>query len=236
LLKENSSSLFYKRNYLGLWCLAEGAIFDFFDRSIYVVDRPPRTADYWILGIDYGTSNAFAAVLIGVSTGIHQQMSKQLWVEQEYYWDSKKRGRQKMSSEYADDIYEMIKDYTVKGVYIDPSAASFKLDLAKKGIHCISADNDVENGIITLISEMRKGNLLICKTCPNLIREVEGYVWDPKASAKGYDEPIKSDDHSIDALRYAIHTHKVTSYKPYKDENKNNDYMQNRFNPGGRKF
>ena len=45
-LKNNTSGLFYKRNYLGLWCLAEGAIFDFFDTKIHVVDKPPAPAEY----------------------------------------------------------------------------------------------------------------------------------------------------------------------------------------------
>ena len=40
-IRESLSGLFYKRNYLGIWCLAEGAIFDFFDRKIHVVRKPP---------------------------------------------------------------------------------------------------------------------------------------------------------------------------------------------------
>ncbi len=48
--------------------------------------------------------------------------------------------------------------------------------------------------------------------CTNLIREIESYVWDPKSSEKGYDEPLKKDDHAVDALRYAITTHKVSSF------------------------
>jgi hypothetical protein len=43
----------------------------------------------------------------------------------------------------------------------------------------------------------------------NLIREIEGYVWDSKEAEKGYDEPLKKDDHAVDALRYAVKTHKI---------------------------
>jgi PBSX family phage terminase large subunit len=211
-IKSSLSGVFYKRNYLGEWCLAEGSIFDFFDRSTYVLARPPRAADYWIVGIDYGTSNAFAAVLIGVNCGLYTQEKPLLWVEKEYYWDSKKTQRQKTSSEFADDLKEWMEPYGVRSVYIDPSAAHFKLDLQRRGIHPVSADNDVNNGIIKLTSELKAGRLFICTGCDNLIREIEGYVWHPKCKEKGEDEPLKQNDHAIDALRYAINTHKPTTY------------------------
>ena len=226
-IKNSLSGLFYKRNYLGLWCLAEGAIFDFFDRSIHVVSKPPRAAEYWIAGIDFGTSNAFACVLIGVSTGQYTQTGKCMWVEKEYYWNSKQTGRQKVNSEYARDVEEFLEPYAVKGIYIDPSAAAMKLELQRKGLHVIPADNDVTNGIQVMTSEMAKGNLFVCKECTNLIREIEGYVWDSKKSNQGEDAPVKSGDHAIDALRYTINTHKVNTYNPY--AHNANKYQQQRF-------
>ncbi|MFF7233374.1 hypothetical protein [Streptomyces sioyaensis] len=39
-----------------------------------------------------------------------------------------------------------------------------------------------------------------------LLDELPGYAWDPDASEKGEDRPIKRDDHSVDALRYAVHS------------------------------
>lgn len=213
-IKNSLSGVFYKRNYLGEWCLAEGAIFDFFERSLYVVNRPPRAANYWIVGIDYGTNNAFAAVLIGVHTGIETQTHPVMWVEKEYYWDSKIKGRQKLNSEYAEDLEKWLQPYSVRGVYIDPSAAAFKVELRRKGMHVIDTDNDVQNGIQRMIDLVKSGSLFICQECTNLIREIEGYVWDPKCAEKGLDEPLKKNDHAIDALRYAVYKHKVASYKP----------------------
>ncbi len=223
-IKNSLSGLFYKRNYLGLWCLAEGAIFDFFDRKIHVVRRPPAAAEYWIASIDYGTSNPFCCLLIGVNTGRYTQTGKILWVEKEYYWDPKKTGRQKVNSEFAEDIEQFLEPYNVKNIYIDPSAEAFQLELRKRGMHVVHANNDVKNGIQTLSTEMKKGNLFICEECTNTIREIESYVWDPKSSKIGIDEPLKKDDHSTDALRYALHTHKVQSY------NQNSNFPSNSFN------
>ena len=211
-IRNSLSGIFYKRNYLGEWCLAEGAIFDFFDRSLYVLSRPPRAADYWIVGIDYGTNNAFAAVLVGVNTGKYEQSRPMMWVEKEYYWDSQVRGRQKTSSELADDLKSWMEPYSVKSIYIDPSAANFRLDLQRRGLHPVNADNDVFNGINKMTSLMKEGSLFVCSECTNLIREIESYVWHPKCKEKGEDEPLKQNDHAVDALRYAVNTHKPSNF------------------------
>src|SRR3990167_1979494 len=211
-VKNSLSGVFYKRNYLGLWCLAEGAIFDFFDRTIYVLKRPPRSAEYWIVGVDYGINNAFAAVLIGVSTGKYAQEGKMMWVEDEYYWDSKVKGHQKLNSELADDLHQWLQPYAVKSLYVDPSAASFKLELQRRGIHCVDAYNEVTDGINRVTSEMKEGSLFIMANCKNLIREIEGYVWDDKKAKVGEDAPLKTNDHAVDALRYAVASHKVSSF------------------------
>jgi PBSX family phage terminase large subunit len=222
-IKGSLSGVFYKRNYLGEWCLAEGAIFDFFDRNIYVVSRPPRSADYWIVGVDYGTNNAFAAVLLGVSVGKFAQEKAMMWVEKEYYWDYKVRGRQQTSTEFADDLKRFISPYSVKSIYIDPSAANFRLDLRRLGLHSVNADNDVSNGISKMTSLMKEGSLFICSECVNLIREIESYVWHPKCAEKGEDEPLKADDHALDALRYAINTHKPANFSNEDYWKKQND-------------
>ena len=215
-IKKSSSGLFYKRNILGVWCLAEGAIFECFDRKLHVVTRPPRSAEYWIASIDYGTSNPFACLLIGVSTGKYTQNGKCVWVEKEYYWDPLKKSRQKTNGEFAEDIVQFLEPYGCKQVYIDPSAEAMQLELRRKNLHTVHANNHVENGIQMVTTEMAKGNLFICDECTNLIREIEGYVWDPRATKKGLDEPLKQNDHAVDALRYAIATHKVPKY--YNDD------------------
>jgi len=229
-IRDSLSGLFYKRNYLGLWCLAEGAIFDFFDRSVHVVKRPPAAAEYWIAAIDYGTNNPFCCLLMGVSTGRYTGLGKRIWVEKEYYYDPKVHGRQKVNSEFANDVYNFLEPYAIKCIYIDPSAASMQLELQRKGMHVVHADNDVENGIQDMTTEMKKGNLYICAECTNTIREIESYVWDPKAAAQGYDEPMKKDDHSVDALRYAIRSHKVAAINKTDGHNQE-DYLRTRFRP-----
>lgn len=234
-IKNSLSGLFYKRNYLGIWCLAEGSIFDFFEPKIHVLERPPCAAEYWVAGIDYGTVNPFACVLIGVNSGRSTQTGRRMWVEKEYYWNPKQTNRQKTNSEFADDISEFLAPYGVKNLYIDPSAQSFQLELQKKGFHPTHANNEVEDGIQIMTNEMKRGVVSICAACPNLIREIESYVWDPKASEKGYDQPLKKDDHAIDALRYVIATHKVPVQYQQSDPDPG-EYFRSRFQPTRRLY
>lgn len=227
-IRNSASGLFYKRNVLGLWVMAEGAIFDFFDKKIHVVEKPPVAADYWIASIDYGSSNPFACLLIGVSTGMYTQTGKQMWVEKEYYWDHKKR-RPKVNSELADDVIEFLEPYAVRNIYIDPSAEAFQQELKKRGKHVVHADNNVFNGIQVMTDLVRNGVCVICSECTNLIKEIEGYVWDPSQAKKGYDEPLKQNDHAIDALRYALKSHKVSTYSPNQISQGPKNYLQSRF-------
>lgn len=232
-IRDSQSGIFHKRNYLGLWVLAEGAIFDFFDEKLHVTHRPPRSAEYWIAGIDYGTSNAFACVLIGVSSGKYTQTGKKLWAEKEYYWDSHKKHRQKTNSEYADEVFEFLEPYGVKSIYIDPSAAAFKLELRKRGLKPVDADNDVINGIQVMTDMMKNGDFTICQDCENLIREVQGYVWDSKSAKQGYDSPLKKDDHILDATRYALMTHKVSTFDEEAHYRKQEQMLRQKYHPHG---
>ena len=135
--------------------------------------------------------------------------------EKEYFWDSKAKGRQKTNSEFADDVQAFLEPYAIKCVYMDPSAEAFHLELRRRGMHVVHANNDVLNGISHTCSEMRKGNLFICAECKNTIRQIEGYVWDNKAAERGEDKPVKVEDDCCDALRYATYSHKVAVYDPY---------------------
>lgn len=228
-IKNSLSGVFYKRNYLGLWCLAEGAIFDFFERSLYVTHKPPRPQEYWIAGIDDGTTNNFACLLIAVNTGKQDQTKPMRWLEKEFVWDSKERGRGLTISEKADYVQEFLEPYYLKGVYVDPSAAALKLELRQRGMHVIDANNDVLNGIQFMTSEMQQGKLFISSECKHTIKEIESYVWDPKKAERGEDAPLKKDDHCIDALRYPIYSHKVAVFDYEAHRQKQQEQWQHRF-------
>src|SRR5208337_565496 len=101
----------------------------------------------------------------------------------------------------------------------------------RRGIHCVDANNDVETGIQLMTSMVRDGKCQIMSSCANLIREIEGYSWDPKVAERGEDKPIKKDDHILDAFRYTLASHKVSTYQPFKNPPKDPGFGGNRYQP-----
>jgi PBSX family phage terminase large subunit len=204
---------FYRRQFKGLWYLrfiegkwvqAEGAIYDFFDEKIHVVDFPTSTANYYIVGVDYGTTNPCSFVMVGYNP--HRYPN--LWVEDEYYYSSKVSQRQKTDNEYAQDLQNFCEGRAVRAIYLDPSAASFKAELSKIGVDNIfDAENEVLDGIRFVAKLLTQGTFKICRKCRSLIAEFQSYVWDEKSTKAGIDKPKKENDHALDALRYALYSH-----------------------------
>lgn len=203
-LKKEYRGLWYKRFIEGEWCLAEGSVYDFFEEGVHTITHAPTFAKYWTVGVDYGTNNPTAFVLLG----FNDETPCKIWVEKEYYFDSSKEGYQKTDAEYADDFFQFIDGYPIKSVYIDPAAASFKVELKRRsGLLTIQdAKNDVLDGIRVVALRLCTGELKIMNTCRNLIQEFQSYVWDKKKSERGEDEPVKKFDHALDALRYAVYS------------------------------
>ncbi|MFD4523261.1 PBSX family phage terminase large subunit [Streptomyces sp. NPDC058470] len=207
--KQMYSGLFYKRFILGEWCVAEGAVYSMFDDSRHVVDIVPTIAG-WILGVDYGTANPLHAILVGLGT------DGRLYVTSEWRYDGRASMHQLTDAEYSEQIRGWLSTLRPPGaattgvhpdyVVVDPSAASFIQQLHRDRLTPYSADNSVLDGIRTVSSLVATGRLLIHRSCTELIKEIEGYVWDPKAALLGEDKPLKLNDHGVDALRYALQT------------------------------
>ncbi len=94
-LKKEYTGLWYKRYINGEWVMAEGTVYDFFDEDLHVIGVPPGPAEYYVIGIDYGTANPTTFNLIGYN----RKVWPNIWMEREYYYDSKKKGRQKTDTE-----------------------------------------------------------------------------------------------------------------------------------------
>ncbi len=202
-LSDEYRGLWYKRFILGDWVIAEGTVFDFFDEDIHVIPYPTSQAQYYIVGIDYGTTNPCVFTLVGYNSEAYPNM----WVEKEYYFDSRKEQRQKSDYDYVQDYKKFVDGINVKHIYIDPSAASLKQEFYRNGINnVIDAINDVIPGIRFLGQLLSNGTLKICSFCENTIKEFSTYVWDEKAVLRGEDKPLKMNDHAIDSLKYCLYT------------------------------
>lgn len=200
--KRMFSGVFYRRNILGEWVIAEGAIYrDVIGPHTFYNDstRPPALlsqhghVDRWV-SIDVGTINAMAMLEFFDDGEV-------VWVEKEYYWSSPDQGVQKTNAEYCKDfLHVFCRSYNPTNwpvAIVDPSAASFKAELNQAGVGVLNAENDVLEGIRKVSTMFAKRKVRIHERCVNLKRELETYAWDERAAKLGIGErPIKVNDHA----------------------------------------
>lgn len=188
-LKSEYTGHWYARYILGEWAVASGLVYDSYTRE-NVYEELQNESQYYIAGVDYGTVNPTACVLVGVSN-----QWPQVRVEKEYYYDGRE-SRQKTDSELALDIKKFIGWRKLEAFYIDPSAASLKLELQRHDIPTVDAVNDVIPGIKTVHNMFGNKTLVVHKNCEQLDKELQTYAWDTKAAERGLDKPVKKSDHA----------------------------------------
>lgn len=207
------SGVFFKRYILGLWVMAEGIIYDMFDEAIHKVPTVPRNYTEYYVCCDYGTSNP-------TTFGLWGKYGKWYKVK-EYYYSGRDVGKQKTDEDYYKDLEKFIgsiaqeqvmDDYgyynpKLKGIIVDPSAASFIALIKQRGkFSVIDANNEVLDGIRNVATALKTGMIYYNDCCTNTFREFFSYVWDKKAQERGEDKPVKENDHCLDGDRYFCNT------------------------------
>ena len=196
--------VFFKRYILGLWAAAEGVIYDMFDPEKHVKNIKEffqiLVNGNRYVSCDYGTQNA--TVFLLWNKGIDGKW----YCIREYYYSGRDKGKQKTDAEYADDLKKWLDGTRIKAMIVDPSAASFIVELRKRGYKVIKANNDVLDGIRLVGMLLNLELLKFASSCTETIKEFASYIWDEKALERGEDKPVKQHDHSCDAVRYFVST------------------------------
>ena len=182
------TGVFYKRYILGLWCQAEGLVYDFQEnRQISTIS--PQGGRYYI-SVDYGTQNPFSAGLWCVSGGTAYRV-------REFYHNGREKGA-KTDEEYYGALEALAGDKPVEAIVIDPSASSLITLIRRRGRFRVKkAKNKVLPGIRLVSSLLQQKKLLFSPDCKDTIREFGLYRW-----AENLDEPVKENDHAMDDVRY----------------------------------
>lgn len=203
--KRMYTGIFFKRYILGLWVLAEGIVYDMFDKDKHQVPTIERLYTQHYISIDYGTQNPTTFGLWGLCDGVWYKV-------REYHYDGRKESKQKTDQEYLEDLQAFMKGVKrMKGVIVDPSAASFIALMKKNRIHVIKAKNDVLDGIRNVSTALNDELIKYNDCCKETFREFSSYLWDQKAAKRGEDKPIKQNDHHMDGDRYFVNTILFTS-------------------------
>ena len=189
----------------GRFAEAEGAVYPEFDQNVHVIppfDIPAQWQD--CVSIDPGLNNPLACLFFAVD------WDGNVYVTAEWY----AKGRDiDYHARHILDLADKLNWHRdgagrLSG-YID-SAANQRTLASEKNVTELFYERglslspkvckDVFTGIARVKSYLLTGRLKIFSTCVNLIREFKSYWW-----SEG-DNPVKKDDHALDALRYYIMT------------------------------
>lgn len=201
------SQVNYKRNILGEWVIAEGAIYDMFDTEENVVHTPPKIHDTNIC-CDYGVSTV---TTFGVM-GIHKDETNgnTYCLLEETYYDAEEKGIAQSDEDRVNDIIKLQDKYKLtrrNTIYLPHDAASLKTACEKDSRIKMRIETYTPNtyeDITTIQNLIATRRLLFHESCKQSILQAQTYSWDKKAQARGEDKPLKINDHCPDMWRGGI--------------------------------
>lgn len=181
----------FSQEYLADFRKTEGLVYKEFDRDKHIFTD--MTLIYneveRLGGIDFGFTNP-TAVLEIVKDG-----DSNYWVVSEWY----KTGKTNQ------EVIEYSRSLRVNVWYPDPAEPDRIEEMRRSGMNVREVNKDVEKGIDTVRTLLKNGKLKIHASCVNLINEIQTYSYkDKKPGSNEPEEPIKENDHALDALRYPL--------------------------------
>jgi len=193
---DSLSGIRRKRLLEGIWATAEGVVYDNFNPDIHIKVRPREDFKIWYLAMDEGYTNPAVILLVGEDSDGRRHVFKE-WYQ-----------RGKLQSVVVAQAKEWTVEYNVKTVAVDESAAGLIADLRNNNIPAQPAKGRVLDGIQLMQDRLKiagddRPRETIDPSCVETINEYESYIW-KKATATGIikDEPLKENDHALDARRY----------------------------------
>lgn len=223
-MERSFSGVFYDRMIKGEWTNAEGAVYPMWDPARHIIPFAdmPRLRDVMGIGMDYGTTNTTAALMLGVS----DEPKPRLILMDEWRYNPKDHNDLRLTDAALSQRFRawLPTDHTPypltvqpRFLMLDPAAASMHMqmqqDLRGTGLSAWPAVNDVLPGIQTIANALDAGQLVVTDRCTGFTEEVTEYRWDAKATDNGEDQVVKENDHSLDAGRYITHS-TVNYWKP----------------------
>lgn len=213
----------YMRLRKGIWCAAEGLVYEEFDPVLHVYKRmyePPISWTRYIT-VDFGYTNPMVVQFWAEDEDGRLYLYRELYQTKTTVEDMVPKIRSAMNLRKAPRPRMIICDHDAEGRAVLEKHLGMSTKAAKKS---------VEDGIQAVKMRMRpsevdgKPRIYLCqdavverdkdlldrKKPSSTLEEVVGYIWDrgtTTAQAAGKppkEHPVKEDDHGMDAMRYMI--------------------------------
>ena len=188
---EEFDGSFYEQEVLGQFTAFEGLVYKWFGED-HLIDEPPETYDEVVYGIDWGHNNP-AVILAIVRQGDR-------WVVVDEWYE-----RRCTVNDQSSALEDMHQRWGPGVAYCDPSEPANIEQLQRDELPARKAKNDVTPGIqhVTSIQD----ELAVTRSCQALRNEFAQYQYKDDGDS---DDPLKQNDHAMDALRYALFTAATT--------------------------
>lgn len=193
------SGKFFDRDILGKWTVAEGAIYADYDAKLHNVDNPPENVKEYFAGVDWGYDHYGSIVILAethegntyIVDGVASQYQEIDW------WVSK--------AKLFKDIYGNIP------FYADSARPEHVARFRNEHLKTSNARKEVIAGIEEVARMFKENKLFYVNgAIPRFEDEIYQYRWKENSTK---DEPIKEYDDVLDAIRYAIYTHRKGKLK-----------------------
>lgn len=201
----------YKTFAKGEWSALPNLIYPKFD----TYDEVPRDVEStFIYGLDFGFNNPTALVKVFYN-------DTDVWLEEKLY-------ERELTTPL---LIEKLKTIAPDGTIIADSAEPDRIEeIFNSGLDIKPA---VKGKVSAGITKVKGYHIHINRNSPNLLKEIQSYSWRKDRNSVIIDEPVKFNDHALDAMRYAI-----TSLQPSTPQsdiydiegfNLKNDYKRSKF-------
>lgn len=196
----------------GRWVAAEGVVYEGFDRRVHLVE-PFEVPESWrrIGSVDFGYTNPSVFQLWALDP------DGRMYLEREIY------RTQTLAADLGAEILALTRGLRLEAVVADHDAED-RATLYRAGVQTRAAIKETIAGIQKVQNRLRlaadgrprlfimqgatvsrDAELLAAHKPTSTLEEFEGYVWQRAHDGKPLkEEPLKVNDHGMDALRYAV--------------------------------
>lgn len=185
---KNYNQQAYKIFALGEWGASDTLIYT----NWQMCQSEPSSYDEIFWGLDFGFNNPTAIVKVFLKDKIY-------FVEEKLY---KTHLTNTLLIEELKNLIPV--QNRSQTIYADSAEPDRIAEISSAGFNIRPALKSVLDGIMFI----KSCPLNIIKESPNLIKEIQSYSWKTTLNGQTTEDPIKLNDHALDAMRYAIYTHK----------------------------
>lgn len=173
----------------GIWAMPQGQIYPW-----DVVDLPAITFDEFFYGGDFGYSVNPAAVV-----KVYRK-ADEFWLEEILYQTG-------LTNQDIGSRLAAHPGFSMRAPsYWDSAEQKSIEELYRMGINALPAQKGPDS-VRAGIDFLKARKVHIVSGSENIIKEVGRYCWRKDKQGNSLPEPVKFDDHAMDAARYAIFTH-----------------------------